>query len=84
MTDELRGAALATIDCTAARRRDDDDGFDPTQLVSGTPIYCNAVTTVIPTAVDWTVLEGSGIDDRSRPRPGPRHGRLESDRRASR
>ncbi len=56
-TDELRGSPLAQIDCTQHLTGPNDEGFDLTQLPRGTKIYCQAITTVVPTAVKWTVLK---------------------------
>jgi Ca2+-binding RTX toxin-like protein len=59
-TDELRGSPLATIDCQQHANAPNDAGFDLTQLPRGTKIFCRATTTVIPTAVKWTVLKTPG------------------------
>ena len=59
-TDELRGSPLAQIDCTQHPNAPNDPGFDLTQLPRGTKIYCRAITTVVPTAVKWTVIKDPG------------------------
>jgi Ca2+-binding RTX toxin-like protein len=58
-TDELRGAPAAQVDCTGNPDGTNPPGFNLQQVPDGTTVFCRAITTAKPTAVEWSQIDGT-------------------------